>query len=132
MHVNSPIDVVAVDGEIKLQRAVQVPANTMQPFRFKLEKGQKLSGFYNKIEHGSAMNVEAILTSFLPIDGQVQPGPILAHANRTGAGQRVLAHSDTGASGSLNLQPDVWYYATWYWTDGLAHQLVLAYGDGGE
>ena len=130
MKVAPVIDIVSVPGSIELQRPVNVPADTMQPFRFKIAKGQGLSSFYNKVEHGSELGCEAILTGFVPTEGP-QPGPILAHDTRTGAGQRVLNHSDTGVSGSVNITPDGWYYGSFYWTDGKAHKLQVAYSNGG-
>ena len=130
MKVAPVIDIHSVPNSIELQKAVNVPAGTLQPFRFKIAKGQKLSSFYNKIEHGSEQGSDATLADFVPTGGP-NPGHLLAAIKTPGAGQRFFNHSDDGVSGSLNLEPGKWYYASFSWPDGKAHKLQLAYGNGG-
>lgn len=133
MNVAHPIDVVSHAGEITNQPAVNIPANTVQPFRFRIKKGQKLSSFYVKREHGGGtQEINGMLTKDLPGAPQTQPPIEFANGRDTSSDNRCLSHSDSGVSGSANLLPDVDYYGSFWTKDGTAVTgLVFAYGNGG-
>lgn len=115
------------NGKGLTQDTFSLAANTVQPFHFNVARDSKLCFFKFIMDHTGDTGPFAATISILPGDMNSVARYI---GRQTGNNQPWGQYSDTGVSGSFDLDPSQDYYVNVWATDGKAHNVDLGHQNG--